>query len=371
VVGSGAGSFVQNLAHAREMAEPPLGLYGAGASIDAPEFEAIWEGARQRGFQPTMLSKEQLQEYCELGFTVVDQGCPPDMLELLRDATARVIAKSRALEWPNPRWCRGQDGEPIEGRPNPDDIWGASYLLHPTLAEPVFLQYMASPHVLDVVGDILLLPQSERAETLELQLVNLLCEPRDADHSLPWHRDAFVGREDCDPPAVEERRKLESRNFGADSSTQWNCALFEDRCLYVVPRSHRRLRTSTEAEVSCLLYDKQRRGCVHIEGEIAVHLKPGQAVYFQSFLLHRGIYPTGSRRSSIHACMGHAGRRRSIDANDYMASAEFEHALPEALRPFWENRYSPNAIAGRTATNENEIDLDWGRMGSKAFKPAL
>ena len=342
-----------------------------GASIDAPEFEAVWEGARQRGFEPQMLSKEQLRQYCELGFTVVEQGCPPDMLQPLRDATARVIAKSRALEWPNPRWCRGQDGEPIEGRPNPDDIWGASDLLHPALAEPLFLQYMATPHVLDVVGDILLLPRSERTATLELQLVNLLCEPQDADHSLPWHRDAFVGREDCDPPAAEERRKLESRNFGADSSTQWNCALFEDRCLYVVPRSHRRLRTSTEADVSRLLYDKHRRGCVHIEGEIAVHLKPGQAVYFQSFLLHRGIYFTGSRRSSIHACMGRAGRRHVVDASDYMASAEFEDALPEALRPFWKNRYTPDAIVsitGRTrSTNRNE----GGRMELEEFRPAL
>ena len=200
------------------------------------------------------------------------------------------------------------------------------------------LQYMATPHVLEVVGDILLLPQSKRSSALELQLVNLLCEPRDAEHSLPWHRDAFVGRDDCDPPAAEERRKLEGRNFGADGSTQWNCALYEDRCLYVVPRSHRRLRTTTEADVSRLLYDKARRGCVHIEGELAVHLKPGQAVYFQSFLLHRGVYPTSAQRSSIHACMGRAAHRRSIDAKDYMASAEFAAALPEALRPFWENR---------------------------------
>ena len=80
------------------------------------------------------------------------------------------------------------------------------------------MQYMATPHVLDVVGDILLVPQSKRSSALELQLVNLLCEPRDADHSLPWHRDAFVGRNDCDPPAAEERRKLEGRNFGADGS---------------------------------------------------------------------------------------------------------------------------------------------------------
>jgi len=40
-----------------------------------------------------------------------------------------------------------------------------------------------------------------------------------------------------------------------------------------------------------------------MEGEIAVHLKAGQAVYFQSYLIHRGIYPKGIPRASIHACM--------------------------------------------------------------------
>lgn len=111
-----------------------------GASISAPEFETVWEEARAKGFEPKMLSKEQLRDYCDLGFCIVDEGCPPAMLEPLREATARVIAKSRALEWPNPRWCRRQDGGPIEGRPNSDDIWGASDLLHPALAEPIFLQ---------------------------------------------------------------------------------------------------------------------------------------------------------------------------------------------------------------------------------------
>ena len=264
------------------------------------------------------------------------------MLEPLREATARVIAKSRALEWPNPRWCRGQDGEPIDGHPNADDIWGCSDLMHPALAEPIILEYMATPHVLDVVGDILLIPQAERAGALELQATNLLCEPRDAPHSLPWHRDAFVGRDDCDPPAAEEKSKLEGRNFGRDGGTQWNCALWDDSCLYIVPRSHRRIRTAAEAAVSKLLWDDQRRGCVHLDGELAVPLKAGQAVYFQSFLLHRGIYPTGAPRSSIHACMGTAARRTTIDENDFMASPEFEATLPEGLRPAWEARYGEN-----------------------------
>ena len=204
------------------------------------------------------------------------------------------------------------------------------------------LEYMATPHVLDSVGDILLIPRAERAAALELQLANLLCEPRDATHSLPWHRDAFVGQHDCDPPPAEEKTKLEGRNFGSDRSTQWNCALWDDSCLYVVPRSHRRIRTAAEVEVSKLLYDQQRRGCVHIEGEMAVPLKAGQVVYFQSFLLHRGIYPVGVPRCSIHACMGTAAHRTKVDENDFMASPAFEAKLPERLRPYWRNRYSEN-----------------------------
>ena len=97
-------------------------------------------------------------------------------------------------------------------------------------------------------------------------------------------------------PADEEKSKLEGRNFGRDGSTQWNCALWDDSCLYIVPRSHRRIRTAAEVEVSKLLWDAQRRGCVHIEGEMAVPLKAGQASLHSDMLLHSSDANSSSRR---------------------------------------------------------------------------
>ena len=323
-----------------------------GAPIDAPPFASVYQPAREAGFVPKRLSEDALRQYCDEGYCVV-QGFPPAMLTPLRLAADRAITRSRRGEWPNSRMCRGQTGEPIPGR-NPDDIWGVSNLLHPDLQEPAFAEYMASPHVLDVVADILLIPQSERTAALELQLVNMLCEPRDQDHDLAWHRDSFVGGDAtqsgyCDPPLPEEKMQLEGRNFGRDFGTQWNAALYDDACLYVVPRSHRRLRTSREKEVCQLLYDEpERRGCVHMAGEKCVRLKQGEAVYFNSYLIHRGIYTTAAPRASIHACMGRAVRRDSLgdSDSDFMASKEFVQALPARLQPLAMNRYADHLTAG-------------------------
>eukprot|EP01050_Picozoa_sp_SAG11_P020001 SAG11_NODE_3284_length_2552_cov_12.177742_1_plen_221_part_00 len=77
-----------------------------------------------------------------------------------------------------------------------------------------------------------------------------------------------------------------------------------------------------------------------------------QAVYFQSFLLHRGIYLAGAGRVTLHACAGFAGRRQpplppcaagtggSATAPDFMADPGYGAALPAGLRRLWENRYS-------------------------------
>jgi hypothetical protein len=83
-------------------------------------------------------------------------------------------------------------------------------------------------------------------------------------------------------------------------------------------------------------------------GEKCVRLKQGEAVYFNSYLIHRGIYTRAAPRASIHACMGRAARRDSLgdSDSDYMASKEFVQALPARLQPLAMNRYADHLTAG-------------------------
>jgi hypothetical protein len=317
-----------------------------GQPVGAPPFSL------PAGFAPTTLSIEQLRQYCEEGYCIVEDAIPAHLLDSLRCATSRIIARSRQAEWPNARMCTAQGGEAIPGGPDPTDIWGASNLLQFGFehGEPAFAQYIDT--VIDAVGDILCIHAVERATSLQLGLVNLLCEPRTAAHELPWHRDSFVGHEPaepelhCNPSAEFEAQKLLSRCFGGDSSTQWNAALYPDSCLRIVPGSHRRLRTAHEVGITRSLFDPPplRRGCCELPGEVSVELQVGQAVYFQSYLLHRGVYSTTSRRASIHASMSlaqpPAERKAELSPDDHMATPGFVEYLPtERLRQLARNRY--------------------------------
>ncbi len=85
-----------------------------------------------------MLTHDQLAHFREQGYLVIGHAVPPDLFESLRQATARVTARTRQGDWPHNR--DAGDG----------DIWGVSHLLHPDLGESIFARYMAAPEVLEV-----------------------------------------------------------------------------------------------------------------------------------------------------------------------------------------------------------------------------
>jgi hypothetical protein len=72
-------------------------------------------------------------------------------------------------------------------------------------------------------------------------------------------------------------------------------------------------------------------------GQMAVELKAGQGVYYNSQLIHRGIYPHGRRRETIHACMhvadAAAHRRYYYDSLKWMDTPGFRARLPPRLQP--------------------------------------
>lgn len=262
-----------------------------------------------------MLTRTEIRQFQNRGYVILDNAVPDGLLEPLREATDRVTRKAREGAWPHIR--RAGEG----------DIWGVSHLLHPDLAEPVFADYIASPVVIDVVGDLLGIPPERRSETLQLELVNMLVNPALADHEIGWHRDLI--RQDLEPE--EEMAELRKLKHGI----QWNTALYDETCLYIVPASHRRPKTPEEREI---VFGRPREP---MPGQMAVELRAGQGVYYDSNLLHRGVYPKAMRRETLHCCMGSiqgAPLRTYIYTGlAWMDRPGFRDALPCPLHPLYDN----------------------------------
>lgn len=254
------------------------------------------------------LTPAQREQFIQEGYLIIEQAVEPHLLEPLRAAAGRVTDTTRAGQWPH----RRSAGD--------DDIWGVNHLMHPELGEPVFAEYMASEPVLDVAAALL-------GPSLRLSLVNILVNPAKRDFAIGWHRDLL--RQEVPP---EEEVAILARH---QDGVQWNTALYDEACLRIVPGSHRRPATAEEREVQF------RRPMEPMPGELIVELKAGQGVYYNSQLLHRGVYPAGRRRETLHACL-HRHPSDELTPLHYHAvrwleTPGFRETLPERLLPLYDN----------------------------------
>lgn len=148
--------------------------------------------------------------------------------------------------------------------------------------------------VIGVVKELLGLnlydPRSE--EKIVMELFNLLVSPSGGkDFELRWHRDDI--RWDVDED--EEKRQLDEKSPGGrQAHTQYNIALVDDESLVVVPGSHRRVRTEEERNADS--------HAAQLEGMKLVKMKAGDAVFYDSNIVHRGVY------KGVHLECGETGR---------------------------------------------------------------
>lgn len=120
-----------------------------------------------------------------------------------------------------------------------------------------------------------------------MELFNLLVSPTGSDpFSLTWHRDDI--RPDLSPEA--EVADLAAKSPLQPLHAQYNIALTPDDSLVVVPGSHRRVRTDEERSADPY--------AEHLTGQITVKLKPGDAIFYDSNILHRGVYKAKKRKPS-------------------------------------------------------------------------
>jgi hypothetical protein len=156
----------------------------------------------------------------------------------------------------------------------------------------------------------------------------LLIRPNE-DFELRWHRD------DISDKATPEE---ELERLGKPAwHTQWNLPLYDDSSLIVVPGSHKRARTETERNASPL--EK------NLPGELHVELKPGDVVFYNNNILHRGAYDHKKERMTLHGSVGHVkgdtirarnvlqhGVRDWIPECDFSSVSEGERERAEGMR---------------------------------------
>lgn len=264
-----------------------------------------------------MLTHVQLQHFKDQGYLIIDNAVPKGMLKPLREATDRVTKKTRQGVWPYKRDAGG------------GDIWGVSHLLHPELDEPIFAEYMASPEVIDAVSDLLGLRQNAMSTSLQLELVNMLVNPAKHDYEIGWHRDLVRS----DLPPAEELAQLQKVQYGV----QWNTALYDEACLYIVPASHLRPKTEEERDI---VFHRPKEP---MPNQMAVELKAGQGVYYNSNLLHRGVYSKDQRRETLHCCLSTIEGAKLMRPTSFyksmawMEKPGFRESLPERLIPLYDN----------------------------------
>ncbi|KAI0863929.1 phytanoyl-dioxygenase family protein [Xylaria cubensis] len=268
----------------------------------------------------------------ENGFVIQRQILSAEELNLLRSAASRTTERARSGNWPDIRTVGKQFPpweKPAPGQPPKEGIWGVQGLLNPELGNDadIFALSYFNDKVLDVAKALLTYEADGKTsectdEDLVLELYNMLVRP-ESDFDLEWHRD------DVPRTATEEEEaaKLgitsrigdgEVKTNGAAHesgtkkakrywSTQWNLSLYPDDSLIVVPGSHVRVRTPQERAAS------PREP--NMPGQLVVHLDPGDVVFYDNNILHRGVYSADKERMSLHGTVGHAagGRFRATN----------------------------------------------------------
>ncbi|PWZ00116.1 hypothetical protein BCV70DRAFT_211706 [Testicularia cyperi] len=323
------------------------------------------ERLKALGYQPGSL----LEQYHERGYVILDNVFAKDeqsqlSLTSLRLAAQQVVEATRQGRWTQRRTV-GSAFPPYDQ--NNTDSWGVQHIMCPELdtaasadrhsektsaISHVFRDFYSSSPLLDIASILIDAP----VEKMQMELFNLLINPESHHFALGWHRDDVRPETE----AQEERQRLDTPTYGV----QFNAALWDDDCLFIVPASHKRLRTAEEKRanlarappaVSLKDSNLSSSDCAAFDGNwdvdppetLRVHLKAGQTVFYSQRILHRASYLPTRKRATLHGCYGDASdpeaggaeRARNVLQHgvEWMRDPAFGTSLPERLRPMWDN----------------------------------
>ncbi|KAL1994758.1 hypothetical protein VTN49DRAFT_945 [Thermomyces lanuginosus] len=292
------------------------------------------------------------------GFVVIPNLLTPEEVAELREAATEATKRTRKGEWPFFRTVPKQFPPWPKEVPPPEEggIWGVQHLLHPEMpGREKFARFYFSDKVLRVVEELLSVERpTENAspdnEPLVMELFNLLVAPEGKNFELRWHRDDIP--ETVSPE--EELKLLQAKSpNGRQSHAQYNLALCPDSSLVAVPGSHRRVRTETERNADP--YEP------NLPGQQVVKLNPGDAVFYDSNILHRGVYAPKEiggeeTRLTLHGSVGLKGASGDDKDKKIRATAVLQHGVGK-----WVDREDAALGVGERAENMRKNLIAMGR----------
>ncbi|KAE9399678.1 hypothetical protein BT96DRAFT_919984 [Gymnopus androsaceus JB14] len=227
------------------------------------------------------------ETYDSQGFVVVPGLISSIDFPKLQEAADTIVNRTREGSWPHRRTV-GKQFPPFDN--DHPDSWGCQHVMHPDLGKPgvIFSHWYTSDALTRACAELLQCGE----EDLQLELFNLLINPLEHSFALRWHRD------DVKENALPEEEKVALDQW--HSGVQWNTALYEDSCLYVVPGSHKVPRTPEQRARSSTLEPPSNP--MDMPGAVLLTLKLGETVFYNSNILHCAAYDHTVKRATLHAC---------------------------------------------------------------------
>ena len=263
---------------------------------------------------------ERLEHLKEHGFVIINDFVDNPYIPILREAGRRVTEGCA----PEHGYSKIDCSKGYVHRAGGSEPWAIRGLIHPAFGEPSFAEFHGSPEFLRFIHSWC---QGLEPEDMVLGGMLLWCNPRHHEGGVSWHRDVtwwgtgkpyFAQRDDRGegPEAYSEETERirwdEIRANNAKSLTERNgvsmfLALTDDECHELIPGSHDRWRTPYEHDV-LLPKAMKDQGVPHtpswngvdpLPGQVAIRLKPGEALIRNGANIHTGHTATDRERNTL------------------------------------------------------------------------
>ena len=238
-----------------------------------------------------LLSAEQIQEFWDRGFLVIDRKIAPDSMVKAQTAALRVVEKCANGDYP---YCRA------DSRISDREIEKIEHIFHPDVFEPELLKAVVQSKILDYAKEVL------NKQDVFCSFYRMHPTLRYSTWS-SWHRD--------DP--------VDGRNWTIKATLP----LFPESGFRVVPGSHKTGDKSMPANSADNDTDSTFKG--NLANQITVPVNAGDILLFHTSIAHRG------------ACAGREIYKRA-QLHFRITATEFAHATPR-VEDEWTNR--PEVLA--------------------------
>ncbi len=238
------------------------------------------------------------------GFLLLRGAFSPQRMEALQQGIRQLVERGRRGDCELP-WIDAAAGLPNR----------ISHMMHPDKFEPAWGEWLDE----DVAPDL----EALLGGPARHSLFGMLAGGGGHGYRLAWHRD--IGK----PGAPDEEQFLQ-RHHGR--LIQFNAPVAAtDSFLHVVPGSH--LRASTAEEIAAAAAGDAGT----IGAGVEVCLEPGDILYYNANLWHRGWNPSGLLRWTLHAAYWKAEypvMRHEHGQQEALQTADHMQRLPGMARQF-------------------------------------